>query len=242
MTDRKRTYISSVMTAKKSGASPGKRRKYDEVFKAEALRLASGSRRPQAAAPRPPPPGRRPAAGHQPHAALPLAAGPARGRRGPRGRGARPRGPGLAGGQQAAGAGTGHFKKSLGLPDALSAFSASRPREHLPAHRPTPGPGPGPGTASTRPPALSNRSPATGPGKAGAGAPTPTPTPNRFGAASTPSSSTAAASPDWKKPSSKSATTRPTTMRRAATRPWTTVPPTTSKPVGKPRPNAARLS
>ncbi len=53
MTDRRRTYISSVMTAKKSGASPGKRRKYDEVFKAEALRLASGSRRPQAAA-RPP--------------------------------------------------------------------------------------------------------------------------------------------------------------------------------------------
>ena len=50
MMDRRRTYISSVMTAKKSGASPDKRRKYDEAFKAEALRLASGSRSTQAAA------------------------------------------------------------------------------------------------------------------------------------------------------------------------------------------------
>ena len=50
MTDRRRTYISSVMTAKKSGASPDKRRKYDEAFKAEALRLASESRSTQAAA------------------------------------------------------------------------------------------------------------------------------------------------------------------------------------------------
>ena len=38
------------MTAKKSGASPDKRRKYDEAFKAEALRLASESRSTQAAA------------------------------------------------------------------------------------------------------------------------------------------------------------------------------------------------
>ncbi|WP_345053825.1 transposase [Hymenobacter glaciei] len=38
------------MTAKKSGASPDKRRKYDEVFKAEALRLATESRSTQAAA------------------------------------------------------------------------------------------------------------------------------------------------------------------------------------------------
>ncbi|MBF9221333.1 transposase [Hymenobacter ruricola] len=38
------------MAAKTSGTSPGKRRKYDEVFKAEALRLASESRSTQAAA------------------------------------------------------------------------------------------------------------------------------------------------------------------------------------------------
>ena len=38
------------MTGKKSGASPDKRRKYDEAFKAEALRLASESRSTQAAA------------------------------------------------------------------------------------------------------------------------------------------------------------------------------------------------
>jgi len=38
------------MTAKKSGASPDQRRKYDEVFKAEAPRLASESRSMQAAA------------------------------------------------------------------------------------------------------------------------------------------------------------------------------------------------
>ena len=50
MPDRRRTYISSVMTAKKSGASPDKRRKYDEAFKAEALRLADESRSTQAAA------------------------------------------------------------------------------------------------------------------------------------------------------------------------------------------------
>ena len=38
------------MAAKPSGASPDKRRKYDEAFKAEALRLASESRSTQAAA------------------------------------------------------------------------------------------------------------------------------------------------------------------------------------------------
>ena len=38
------------MTAKKSGASADKRRKYDEAFKAGALRLASESRSTQAAA------------------------------------------------------------------------------------------------------------------------------------------------------------------------------------------------
>ena len=38
------------MAAKTSGASPDKQRKYDEVFKAEALRLASESRSTQAAA------------------------------------------------------------------------------------------------------------------------------------------------------------------------------------------------
>ena len=50
MTDRRRTYISSVMASKSSGTSPDKRRKYDEAFKAEALRLASESRSTQAAA------------------------------------------------------------------------------------------------------------------------------------------------------------------------------------------------
>jgi transposase len=38
------------MTAKKSGSSPDQRRKYDEAFEAEALRLASESRSKQAAA------------------------------------------------------------------------------------------------------------------------------------------------------------------------------------------------
>ena len=38
------------MAIKTSGASPDKRRKYDEAFKAEALRLASESRSTQAAA------------------------------------------------------------------------------------------------------------------------------------------------------------------------------------------------
>ena len=38
------------MTAKKNGTSPDKRRKYDEAFKAEALRLAGESRSTQAAA------------------------------------------------------------------------------------------------------------------------------------------------------------------------------------------------
>ncbi|MBC6609116.1 transposase [Hymenobacter sp. BT188] len=38
------------MTAKKNGASPNKRRKYDAAFKAEALRLADESRSTQAAA------------------------------------------------------------------------------------------------------------------------------------------------------------------------------------------------
>ena len=38
------------MATKTSGASPDKRRKYDEAFKAEALRLAGESRSTQAAA------------------------------------------------------------------------------------------------------------------------------------------------------------------------------------------------
>lgn len=50
MPDRRKTYISFVMTAKKSGLSPDQRRKYDEAFKAAALRLASESRCTQAAA------------------------------------------------------------------------------------------------------------------------------------------------------------------------------------------------
>ena len=38
------------MTAKKSKSTPDKRRKYDDAFKAEALRLATESRNTQAAA------------------------------------------------------------------------------------------------------------------------------------------------------------------------------------------------
>lgn len=43
MMDWRSTYISSVMTTKTSGASPDKRRKYYEAFKAEALRLPGES-------------------------------------------------------------------------------------------------------------------------------------------------------------------------------------------------------
>ena len=43
-------YIFSVIATKTSGSSPDKRRKYDKDFKAEALRLASESRRTQASA------------------------------------------------------------------------------------------------------------------------------------------------------------------------------------------------
>ena len=50
MTDRRRTYISSVMATKTSGSSPDKRRKYSEAYKVEALRLAGESRSTQAAA------------------------------------------------------------------------------------------------------------------------------------------------------------------------------------------------
>lgn len=50
MADRSTTYISSVMARKSSGASPDKRRKYDEAFKVEALRLASESCSTQTAA------------------------------------------------------------------------------------------------------------------------------------------------------------------------------------------------
>jgi len=50
MPDRRRTYISSAITTKKSGSSPDQRRKYDEAFKAEALRLVSESPSTQAAA------------------------------------------------------------------------------------------------------------------------------------------------------------------------------------------------
>ena len=47
---RRRTYISFVVTATKSGSSPDKRREYDEVFKAKTLRQANESRSTQAAA------------------------------------------------------------------------------------------------------------------------------------------------------------------------------------------------
>ena len=72
MTDRSRTYISSVITAKKSGASPDKRRKYGEASRAEALRLAGESRSTQAVARQ---------LGINPKL-LPLAAGATRGRSG----------------------------------------------------------------------------------------------------------------------------------------------------------------
>jgi len=49
-TDRSRTYTFSVIVTKAPGTSLDKRRKYDEVFKAKALRLASESRSTQAAA------------------------------------------------------------------------------------------------------------------------------------------------------------------------------------------------
>ena len=58
------------MTAIKNGTSPDKRRKYNDTFNAEALCLASESRSTQAAAQQ---------LGYQPHNALPLAAGAARG-------------------------------------------------------------------------------------------------------------------------------------------------------------------
>ena len=50
MTDRKRTHVSFVIATRTNEALPDKRRKYDEAFKAEALRLASESRSTQAAA------------------------------------------------------------------------------------------------------------------------------------------------------------------------------------------------
>ena len=50
MPDRRRTYITSVMTAKTSGSSPDKRRKCDETFKTEGMRLANEIRSTQAAA------------------------------------------------------------------------------------------------------------------------------------------------------------------------------------------------
>ena len=50
MVGRRRTYISSVMATRPSGTSPDKRRKYDEAFKTESLRLASESRSTQSAA------------------------------------------------------------------------------------------------------------------------------------------------------------------------------------------------
>jgi len=43
--DGRRPYISSVMTGKKSGASPDKQRRYDEAYGAEAPRRALTMRR-----------------------------------------------------------------------------------------------------------------------------------------------------------------------------------------------------
>ena len=50
MVDRRRTYISSVITSKFNGAPLNKRRKIGEAFKTEALRLASESRSTHATA------------------------------------------------------------------------------------------------------------------------------------------------------------------------------------------------
>ena len=50
MTDKRNTYVSPVLATKSSGASPDKRRKHNNVFKAKTLRLASESRSTQAAA------------------------------------------------------------------------------------------------------------------------------------------------------------------------------------------------
>ena len=50
MTDRKRTHVSFVIATRTNEALPDKRRKYDETFKAETLRLASESRSTRAAA------------------------------------------------------------------------------------------------------------------------------------------------------------------------------------------------
>ena len=50
LTNRRRPYISSKMATKSSRALLNKRRKYDDAFKTEALRLAAESRSTQAAA------------------------------------------------------------------------------------------------------------------------------------------------------------------------------------------------
>ncbi|WP_234795079.1 transposase [Hymenobacter arizonensis] len=110
------------MTAKKSGSSPDQRRKYDEVFKAEALRLASESRSTQAAA--------RELGMHQPQVALLLVAaqvvaevGSVEVARDPEVRALRAR-----------------LKRAEQELDILKKpwpSSPSRPREHLPAHCPT---------------------------------------------------------------------------------------------------------
>ena len=98
--------------------------------------------------------------------------------------------------------------------------------------------------ASTRPSALSSCLPAVGRCKAIAGwaTATITPTPNRFGAASRPNCSMAAAFSAWPKLGSKSATTSPITMPNAGTPPSDTTRPTTSKLILKPRSNYFQLS
>ena len=120
MTDRRRAYTFSVMTAKTIGTSPDKRRKYDEAFTAEVLRLASESRSTQAAARQ---------LGISPkllyywqQAQLVAEAGSVKVTRDPKVRALRP--------PQAGGAGARYFKKKPW------SSSASRRGEHLPAHRP----------------------------------------------------------------------------------------------------------
>ncbi|SMB99711.1 transposase IS3/IS911 family protein [Hymenobacter roseosalivarius DSM 11622] len=93
------------MTAQKSGASPDKRRTYDEAFKAEALRLASESRSTQAAARQ---------LGISPKLLYRWQQAQVVAEVGSVEAGARPGGPGPARPPQAGRARAGYFKKSLG--------------------------------------------------------------------------------------------------------------------------------
>ena len=115
------------MTAKKSKTTPDKRRKYDDAFKAEALRLAIESRSTQAAAQQ---------LGISPkllsrwqHAQLVAEVGSVEVARDPEVRALRAR--------------LKRVEQALDMLKKPWSSSASRPGERLPAHRPAPGPGAG---------------------------------------------------------------------------------------------------